>query len=96
MINVRDEARLDRGDFQGVLPWTPTWRPPRAIATARSLSGVGPNTPILLTALDFSSGNDPRIAVFPGWIKTTDRKVESRPIRAVDAALPGWQPDSSA
>jgi hypothetical protein len=33
MINAGDEARLARGSFEGVPPWTPVWRPNDARAT---------------------------------------------------------------
>jgi hypothetical protein len=96
MINPADEARLERGAYSGVLPWTPAWQSPRAIPVARSTLGTGPNSPILLTALDVSFGDDRGPAVSPDWTNTRDRKVESPTLRVVDTALQGWNSDPSS
>jgi hypothetical protein len=57
MINAGDAARLDRGNFQGVLPWTPVWQPHRAIATAQPAFEASQSNPSGFAPLDFSIGN---------------------------------------
>src|SRR5262249_29052285 len=55
MINAADAARLDRGDFQGVLPWTPAWQLHRVVVAFQPAFEADQSHPSLLTSLDFSS-----------------------------------------
>jgi hypothetical protein len=59
MINAGDDVRLERGSFQGVLPWTPVWQPVRVSATSQPELEAGrrDSSRLPLTPLDFSFGN---------------------------------------